>query len=80
MLVRDPAKRYGIKQIKEHKWMKEPDSRESSDTHSCTDEVYNEDEKAFNEDVIQQMANLGISREKVVQVIIFILLGTIFMR
>ena len=65
MLVRDPAKRYGIKQIKDHKWMEGQGLAEDINDQSCTNEG---EETIYNEEVIQQMANIGISREKVIQV------------
>ena len=68
MLVRDPSKRFGIKQIKEHKWMKLLELIEDSSNDPCTEEIYKEEEHTFNDKVLQQMANIGISREKALQV------------
>lgn len=66
MLVRDPVKRYTVKQIRQHRWM-----TENGNIPEAEDPTYIQppcEEKELDEDVLREMEVMGLDREKTIQV------------
>ncbi len=71
MLVLDPAKRFSVEQIKNHKWMHMeggPPPMPTSPSTTTTTVTGGITNKEYNEQALRLMQNLGIDQQRTMEV------------
>ena len=63
MLVVDPAKRYTVSQVKQHKWMA-ADNADIFTEHSPTSPGEN---GTFNQQVLDKMCEMGVANDEIIK-------------
>lgn len=78
MLVRDPEKRYTVEQIKKHRWLLADGPLKPINSlpafHTNTADITNgssNPDECYNEQVLRLMDQIGIERQKTIEVIAF---------